>query len=148
MSRSIPALVKPALLVWARERAGLSLEIAAEKLAIEADLLRQWEQGADHPSIAQLRKIGETYKRPLAVFFLPEPPVGFDPQSEFRRLAGVTPQTESPELRLALRLALFRRETARELYQQLAEPIPECKAKAHGNGSVLMNSCFCPGSEY
>lgn len=131
MSRSIPALVKPALLVWARERAGLSLEMAAVKMDIEAALLRQWELGGEHPSIAQLRKIGETYKRPLAVFFLPEPPVGFDPQSEFRRLAGVTPQTGSPEFRLALRLALFRRETARELYQQLAEPIPECKAKAH-----------------
>jgi Zn-dependent peptidase ImmA (M78 family)/DNA-binding XRE family transcriptional regulator len=133
MSRSIPALVKPALLVWARERAGLPLEDAAAKLDVEADQLQRWEQGTDRPSIAQLRKIGEVYKRPLAVFFLSEPPEGFDPQNEFRRLAGVTPQTESPELRLALRLALFRREAARELYQQLAEPVPECKAVAHPN---------------
>jgi transcriptional regulator with XRE-family HTH domain len=101
MSRSIPALVKPALLIWARERAGLPLEEAASRLGIEVERLQQWEQGTDRPSIAQLRKIGELYKRPLAVFFLSEPPQGFDPQREFRRLQGVTPQTESPELRLA-----------------------------------------------
>ncbi|NTU65254.1 MAG: hypothetical protein HGB05_18105, partial [Chloroflexi bacterium] len=89
---------------------------AAAKLDVEVERLEQWEQGTDLPSIAQLRKVGETYKRPLAVFFLSEPPQGFDPQREFRRLAGVTPQTESPELRLSLRVALFRREVARELY--------------------------------
>lgn len=133
MSRSIPALVKPALLIWARERAGLRLEHAAPKLGIEVERLQQWEQGADRPSIAQLRKIGELYKRPLAVFFLPAPPQGFDPQREFRRLPGVTPQTESPALRLALRITLFRREAARELYERLGEPIPECQASAHPN---------------
>src|ERR1039457_414851 len=116
MSRSIPALVKPTLLVWARERAGLHLEEAASRLDIGVEKLQEWEQGKDRPSIAQLRKLGELYKRPLAVFFLSEPPQGFDPQREFRRLPGVTAQTESPELRLALRIALFRREAARELY--------------------------------
>lgn len=131
MSRSIPALVKPVLLIWARERAGLRLEDAAAKLDVEVDRLEQWEQGTDRPSIAQLRMIGEIYKRPLAIFFLPEPPQGFDPQREFRRLPGVTPRTESPELRLALRMALFRREAARELYERLGEPIPECKVVAH-----------------
>lgn len=133
MSRSIPALVKPALLVWARERAGLRQEQVASTLKLEVARLREWEAGADRPSIAQLRKLGELYKRPLAVFFLSETPHGFDPQREFRRLAGVTPQTESRELRSALRLALFRREAARELYERLGEPIPECQASAYPN---------------
>lgn len=131
MPRSIPALVKPTLLIWARDRAGFHLEEAAVKAGIETEQLRQWEQGEDRPSIPQLRKLGEVYKRPLAVFFLPEPPQGFDPQSEFRRLPGVSPQSESPALRLALRMALFRREAARELYELLNEPIPECQAVAH-----------------
>jgi transcriptional regulator with XRE-family HTH domain len=107
MARSIPALVKPALLIWARERSGLQLEQAAQKLKIAPDILRAWETGADRPSISQVRKLGEVYKRPLAVFFLPEPPKDFDAQREFRRLPGVTPQNESPEMRLALRTALF-----------------------------------------
>jgi Zn-dependent peptidase ImmA (M78 family)/transcriptional regulator with XRE-family HTH domain len=98
---------------------------------IELEQLRAWEQGEHRPSISELRKLGEVYKRPLAVFFLPEPPQGFDPQSEFRRLPGVTLQTQSSALRLALRMALFRREAARELYERLDEPIPECQAVAH-----------------
>jgi len=67
------------------------------------------------------------------VFFLPEPPTDFDPQREFRRLAGVTPQKESPSLRLVLRLALFRREVARELYEKLGEQIPEFTGSARAD---------------
>lgn len=38
------------------------------------------------PTIAQLRKAAEVYKRSLAVFFLSEPPEGFDTLRDFRRL--------------------------------------------------------------
>src|SRR5439155_26059744 len=131
MPRGIPALVEPALLVWARQSAGLRLDEAAKKGQIKPETLHQWEQGEARPSIPQLRRLGEVYKRPLAVFFLPEPPKGFDPQREFRRLPGLTPQNESPELRLALRTALFRREAARELYERLGEPLPSFEASAH-----------------
>jgi Zn-dependent peptidase ImmA (M78 family)/transcriptional regulator with XRE-family HTH domain len=131
--RSIPALVQPALLVWARDSAGLSIEEAATKADLETDTLRQWEEGEERPTVAKLRKLGEIYKRPIAVFFLPEPPKGFDAQREFRRLPGVTPETESAELRLALRTALFRREAARELYDLLGEPIPEARAQLDPN---------------
>jgi Zn-dependent peptidase ImmA (M78 family)/transcriptional regulator with XRE-family HTH domain len=130
MARSIPALVKPALLIWARERSGLTLEQAAAKLQIDVVILRQWESGEERLTIAQVRRLGEVYKRPLAVFFLPEPPTDFDAQREFRRLPGITPQNESPEMRLALRTALFRREAARELYEQLGDQIPSFGAKA------------------
>lgn len=128
MSKSIPALIKPALLVWAREREGLSLEEAAERIGIPAERLREWEQGTERPSMSQLRTVGDIYRRPIAVFFLREAPLGFDPQREFRRLPGVTPKTESPELRLALRNALYRREIAKELLDGLREPIPEFSA--------------------
>lgn len=131
MARGIPALVQPALLVWARQSAGLRLDEAAKKSQIKPAILRQWEEGETRPSIPQLRKLGEVYKQPLAVFFLPEPPKDFDPQREFRRLPGVTPQNESPELRLALRIALFRREGARELYEKLGDSLPSFNASAH-----------------
>src|SRR5439155_22067874 len=131
MARSIPALVKPALVVWGPERSCLGLEEAASKMKIETSLLRAWENGTEQPSIAQVRKLGEIYKRPLAVFFLQEPPTDFDAQREFRRLPGVTPQNESSEMRLALRTALFRREAARELYDQLGEEVPTFDAKAN-----------------
>src|SRR5688572_13488547 len=117
MPRSITALVKPTLLVWARERAGFAIEVAAGKAGVGSEVLLAWETGQSQPTIPQLRKLGEIYKRPLAVFFLPEPPKDFDAQREFRRLPGLRRQNETPELRLALRTALFRREIARELYE-------------------------------
>jgi Zn-dependent peptidase ImmA (M78 family)/DNA-binding XRE family transcriptional regulator len=131
MPRSIPALVKPALLIWARQKAGLQPPDAAEKAGVDAQTLESWERGHDRPTIPQLRKLGEVYKRPIAVFFLPSPPTDFDPQREFRRLPGITPQNESPQLRLALRMALFRREAARNLYARLGEAIPSFKAAAN-----------------
>jgi len=133
MSRSIPALVKPQLLVWARESAGLSLAHAAERTKFEVVTLRDWEsEDTDAtPSIAQLRKLGEAYKRPIAVFFLPEPPQGFAAHREFRRLAGILPGRESPELLLALRWAVFRREAAMELHRLIGEAPHRIRATLH-----------------
>src|SRR5882757_2529885 len=124
MPRGTPALVQPTLLAWARKTAGFELIEAAKKAQVSTEILEEWERGDARPSIPQLRKLADVYKRPLAVFFLSAPPKGFDPQREFRRLPGLTPQNESPELRLALRTALFRREAARELYERLGEPLP------------------------
>ena len=131
MPRSITALVKPTLLVWARERAGFAIADAATKADVGVETLIAWEIGESQPTIPQLRKLGEIYKRPLAVFFLPEPPKDFDAQREFRRLPGLLPQKETPELRLALRTALFRREIARDLYERLQEDIPPMTAVVH-----------------
>jgi Zn-dependent peptidase ImmA (M78 family)/transcriptional regulator with XRE-family HTH domain len=131
MPRSITALVKPSLLVWARERAGFTIEEAAAKADIGPEVLVAWEGGQSKPTIPQLRKLGEIYKRPLAVFFLAEPPKDFDAQREFCRLPGLTRQKETPELRLALRTALFRREIARDLYERLQEEVPHTEVEVH-----------------
>ena len=79
MPRSIPALVKPALLVWARDRSGLTLEQAAKKLQIDAAVLERWESESseERPTIAQVRRLGEIYKRPASSLFLTGPPEGF-----------------------------------------------------------------------
>ena len=131
MPRSIPALVKPKLLEWARESLGLSIAQAAERTKFELETLKAWEEGTDAPSIAQLRKLGEAYKRPIAVFFLAEPPQGFAPQREFRRLAGILPGKESPELLLALRWAVFRREAAMELHRLIGDSPHRIRAALH-----------------
>lgn len=124
MGRSIPALVKPELLVWARESAHLKMDDVAAKTKFERVVLEGWEAGEGHPSISQLRKLGEIYKRPIAVFFLQEIPRGFAPQCEFRRIAGIEPGKESPELLNVLRMAAFRREAAKEI-AQLMNDVPQ-----------------------
>lgn len=49
--------------------------------------VEEWESGQRAPSIAELRRAAEVYNRPLAVFFLPAPPEGFETLRDFRRLA-------------------------------------------------------------
>jgi Zn-dependent peptidase ImmA (M78 family)/transcriptional regulator with XRE-family HTH domain len=131
MMRSIPAFIQPSLLIWARESAGLGVDQAAQRSHVKPERLASWERGEFRPTIAQLRKLGEIYKRPIAVFFLPEPPKGFDAQHEFRRLPSLSMETESHQMRLALRTALFRRETARDLLELMGEQLPMIHSIAH-----------------
>ena len=119
MPPHVEALIKRELLVWARESAGLSHQAAAKKVPVKTEKLIQWESGARRPTIAQLRKLANAYKRPLAVFYLPEPPKGFDAMHDFRRLPGEIAGVQSPELRRAIRQVRLRRQTALDLYKEL-----------------------------
>lgn len=64
--------VNPQVLVWAREASGTTLAEAEEKFG--KDRLAKWEKGSDFPTYPQLRTIGEFYRKPIAVFFFPQPP--------------------------------------------------------------------------
>lgn len=105
------------MLVWARRSAGLNVEAAAKKAQVSPERLESWERGETRPSIKQLRQLGRAYKRPIAIFYLPEPPEDFQALRDFRRLPGVATPTESPELRFEVRRAQSRRELAVELYE-------------------------------
>jgi Zn-dependent peptidase ImmA (M78 family) len=123
MASSIPALVKPELLVWARERSAYTLPVAAAKLKVAVERLREWEQGERAPSIPQLRKLAELYKRPIAVFFLPEPPTTFDAMRDFRRIASGS-EKHSPALELEIRRAHMRRDIALEIRDETDWDVP------------------------
>ncbi len=74
------------LIVWARERSGLSLQDAARKFArIEA-----WEAGNGFPTYPELERLADEFKVPIAVFFFPEPPKTPPIRESFRTL----PDTE------------------------------------------------------
>lgn len=64
MAKRIKAIVKPELLVWARNNAGYHVEEVARKLKLKVERLQSWERGEARPSISQLRKLGKIYKRP------------------------------------------------------------------------------------
>jgi Zn-dependent peptidase ImmA (M78 family) len=115
MAKQIKALVKPTVLKWARESLNLPLTDAAKKIGVKVSKLSEWESGASSPTIGQLRKAAGVYKRPLAVFFLSDPPRDFDALRDFRRLPDPTQATPSPKLNLEIRRAQMRRETAMEL---------------------------------
>lgn len=124
MPRSAEARVNPKLLIWARKSAGYNVETAASKLRMPSERVQAWEEGSQRPSISQLHRVGNLYKRPIAVFFLPEPPEGFSVIQDFRRLAGRTPAVQTPEFRLEIRGAYTRREVALELLEETEGAVP------------------------
>lgn len=112
MAKSPEAIVEPTLLVWARESAGMSVEDAAKKLNAKragayAEKVRQWEDPdvPARPSVSQLRRLAAAYKRPLAVFYLDEPPLDFQPVRDYRRLGD---RSAADDVSLALRVELSR----------------------------------------
>ncbi len=108
--------VNPAIMVWARETAGLSQEEAARKLGFQdssrssaAEKLAQIERGQKEPSRTQLVNMAGQYRRPLLTFYLSKPPQKGNRGVDFRTL----PQSEhSPEE--ALLDALIREIKARQ----------------------------------
>ncbi|MGQ0664209.1 MAG: XRE family transcriptional regulator [Pseudomonadota bacterium] len=124
MALKIRAKINRELLAWARKSAGLSVSEAARKIggkSLKPERLEGWETGAAQPTVAQLRKTAQVYKRPLATFFLAEFPRDFTIPHDFRRLPGDGLRAISPELRLEIRQAEERRELALDLYDDLGE---------------------------
>jgi transcriptional regulator with XRE-family HTH domain len=141
MATRVKALIAPALITWARDTAGFSIAEAAERLKIGEDQLAAWESPDDEasPSIPQLRKLAALFKRPLAVFYLPEPPQKFEVMRDLRRLPGTGPRHFSPALQLEIRAATERRELALDLAADLDQKLPNftLQAKSSAHASVL-----------
>jgi len=139
MGDRVDALIEPELLVWARTSAALTLQQAAKKLPVKSERLEGWESGHGHPTIKQLRKLASVYKRPIAVFYLPEPPKDFSPMRDFRRFSGEGQGPVSANLLWQMRLASIRRDIALDLYQTLDyEPLqPVIKASLSKDPETL-----------
>lgn len=79
--------VQPAVMRWARESIGMSVDDVAARLKRQTTEIEAWERGDTAPTYAQLESLAyNLYKRPLAVFFLPSPPEEASPRQEFRTL--------------------------------------------------------------
>ncbi len=125
--------VNPAIMVWARETAGLTKKDAAKKLGFQdssrssaVEKLASIESGQKEPSRSQLTRMAAQYRRPLLIFYLSKPPRKGDRGADFRTL----PQSEdTPEE--ALLDALIREIRARQSMvrvimedEEEAEPLP------------------------
>jgi Zn-dependent peptidase ImmA (M78 family)/DNA-binding XRE family transcriptional regulator len=116
----------PAVLVWARKTAGMPVDVAAQKAGVKTEQLSSWEEGSTRPSLPQLRKLATVYRRPLAAFYLSEPPLRFEAMHDFRRLSSDHISLDSsPKLAYEIRKAFDRREWALELMKSVDEtPTP------------------------
>ena len=113
--RSVTAEVKPELLIWARETAGLEVTEVARRLS----KIDKWERGDARPTVSQLETLSDLYKRPLAAFFLPAPPQEPPLPTDFRVLPGDEPHSLSRRVRLAMRRARRIQRIDTELSQEL-----------------------------
>lgn len=136
MSASAPIPIQPAVLSWARSESGYALERVASRLQVKPEKVEAWERGERTPTLRQVQELARFFHRPLNLFFLPSPPKVPPLAAEYRRLPGVTPGQESPELRLALRQMINRRETALGLMEELGETVTPFALEAHPSEST------------
>lgn len=111
----------------------MSLEEAARAAGVAEDRLQAWEGGDDAPSIPQLKKLANSYKRPMSVMFLSEPPDDFMPLKDFRHLPDIGARVLSPKLAFEIRAAQERRQIALEILEELDEQAPQLQVTAQLN---------------
>lgn len=126
MAKSVKAPATPAVLVWARETASMEIEEVAARFpdSVTAERIALWESREELPTLAQLKKLSEIYRRPLAVFFLQNAPREFPVPRDFRRMPGEGLGAVSRALRFELRAAQERRLAALQFYDELEEEPP------------------------
>lgn len=116
MVRSVA--VNPAVLRWARDSMNLSQVEVARRLKKTPEEIAAWETGAESPTYVQLERLAyELYKRPLAVFFFPQPPDEEGPRSSFRTLPEFEFQRLSPRVLSLIRDARVRQMRLRSMLE-------------------------------
>lgn len=110
------ALITPAVIKWAREQSGFNLEQVSNKLKRPLEQLESWEKGLDRPTISQARRLSEIYKRPLAVFYMSEPPLQFETLRDYRRLPEDQAREFTTELLELIRQIVEHHEWTRDFF--------------------------------
>jgi len=118
MAKSIPAIVTPEVLQWARSLDRITIEEIALKLKVDTTKVEAWENGSEYPSLPQAKSLAKQYRVPFAYFYLPDTP------KKTKRLEKVDYRTfgnwgvgeMSRELRWFLRDIEDRRDTMIDLY--------------------------------
>jgi Zn-dependent peptidase ImmA (M78 family) len=130
----------PAVLRWARDYAGLSLEEAADKLKIPADRIADWEDrsGKYTPTVRQARDLADTYGRSFLELFLPAPPDVPRPEliPDYRLYRDAGDPAEKRELQNIQMWAQAQRENALDLFEEVGDEPPAIPDKFFCRTSV------------
>lgn len=109
--------VKPAMLRWARERAGLEQDALAHRFP----RLTDWEREEVRPTLKQLEDFAKATHAPVGYLFLSEPPVEDIPIPDFRTVANRRVGHPSPDLLETIYLCQQRQEWYRDYVRSLRE---------------------------
>ena len=126
MAKSIPALITPSVLKWARNLDSITVEDAAKHLNVSVEKIQSWERGEAFPTLNQAKKLAKFYRIPFAYLYLPDVP------KKIKRLDKVDYRTfgnngiaeYSRELRWLIRDIEDRRDTIVDLYRE-SEIVPK-----------------------
>lgn len=100
MRKGIP--ITPSVLKWARQSAGYH---TTEELTRIFPKLIEWENGESFPTYSQIKELAKKYKRPIAVFFFPEPPQEKTIEKSLRAISENEIYNLTPQIRFLFRKA-------------------------------------------
>ncbi|WP_025770678.1 ImmA/IrrE family metallo-endopeptidase [Thioalkalivibrio sp. HK1] len=102
--------IRPEMLRWARERAGLGLDEVVSKFAGYAE----WEGGDVLPTLMQLEGVAQKMNTPVGYFFLDAPPDEPLPIPDLRTLRDRASRRPGPDLLETIYLCLRRQDWYRD----------------------------------
>lgn len=109
--------VKPELIRWARERAGIDLDVLTGRFP----QLKAWERGEIHPTLKQVERFAKATYTPIGFLFLQEPPVERVPIPDFRTIGGERIERPSPDLLDTIYICQQRQEWYRDFARSVGE---------------------------
>jgi len=86
--------IQPDLLRWARERAGLTVDVLLQRFP----RLRAWEEGSASPTIKQLEHFANATHTPVGFLFLKQRPEESVPIPDYRTVRDAVVHRPSPDL--------------------------------------------------
>ena len=138
--RPVRVPVKPELLLWARERAGLSRqELTRRRQALKR--LLEWERGEKSPTPNQLQEFAKAVHIPVGYLYLSKPPQEELPipdfRTNFRTVSGVRIKRPTPDLLDTLYACQERQAWYRDYARQAWNQDLDFVGRATINSSVL-----------
>lgn len=113
--------VKPEIIQWACDRAGLDVA----KLVDRFPKLPQWLNEEVHPTLKQLEGFAKATHAPIGYFFLPKPPIERVPIPDFRTIRAKAIRRPSPDLLDTIYICQQRQEWYRDFARVTGErPFP------------------------
>lgn len=124
--------IKPELILWARERTGLGLDILSRRFP----QLAAWEKGAARPTLKQIERFAKAVYAPVGYLFLQEPPVERVPIPDFRTISGERAVHPSPDLLETIYICQQRQEWYRDFARSIGEKPLSFVGSAHLNSDI------------
>lgn len=116
------ALINPAILTWARQRAGLSLDALARKLNVKnAEKLVEWENGDSRPTFRQAQSIANATHVPFGYLFLSKPPQEELPIPDLRTVANKQHNDASVDMKDVIKQVLIKQQWYKDYLIKLEE---------------------------